>query len=100
MRLLLALALLAGCNSSPAKTGTEDPCHPTPPTRCEVDKECAPYHCRSNFCDKGCESSSSCSPGFVCKEHACVKAGACGSCSGDYDCPAGQKCELGAGVCH
>jgi hypothetical protein len=106
MRIALALALASallgstGCNSSKgAKAGSEDPCHPAPPVRCEQDSECAPYRCKTTFCDKTCTSSTTCIPGFVCSEGACVKAGTCGSCSGDYDCPTGKKCDLGAGAC-
>ncbi len=97
MRLLL-LALFVGCAPSP-KAGAEDPCHPKPPPRCEQDSECAPYRCKTTFCVQRCESAAECAQGFACKEATCVKAGTCRTCSGDYDCAVGKKCDLGKSSC-
>ena len=100
-QLLVALALLmTACDSGkPATTASSDPCHPAPPVRCEVDKDCAPYFCKSSFCDQKCTSSNSCQPGFACNAGSCVKQGTCGTCSGDYDCGPGKKCNLTTSLC-
>ncbi len=91
----LGLISLAGCDSGrPAASPGADPCHPQPPVRCEADRECTPYLCKTTFCGQKCESSAVCAQGYVCSPSgACVKAGTCGTCSGDYDCTPGQKCD-------
>jgi hypothetical protein len=85
----------------PAKGPTNaDPCNPTPPARCKEDHDCFPFLCKTSFCEKACVTSATCAQGFVCAaDGKCVKPGTCGTCSGDYDCKLGMKCDLQTSSC-
>jgi hypothetical protein len=99
--ILLAACLLASsaCESAKAPNNA-DPCNPTPPARCKEDHDCFPFLCKTSFCEKACLSSATCAQGTVCNgEGKCVKAGTCNTCSGDYDCKLGMKCDLQSSSC-
>jgi len=98
--LLIVFGLLSACDSGrPPAAGSSDPCHPIPPVRCESDTECAPYLCKTSFCDQKCVSSATCAKGFACNDGRCVKQGACGTCTNDYDCAGGKRCDLAKSLC-
>ncbi len=93
-------AVFLACDSQGARAPAYDPCHPVPPAHCDHDVDCAPFLCKSQLCATACKSSATCAQGFVCNPGgACVKPATCGTCSGDYDCPKGQKCDFKTSAC-
>ncbi|MGZ3424424.1 MAG: hypothetical protein ACXWUG_12945 [Polyangiales bacterium] len=94
-----AVFLLMACEPGAKGPDNADPCNPKPPVRCEKDGDCFPYICRTTFCKNSCESSGNCPVGYVCGSGKCVKGGTCNTCSGDYDCPTGLKCDISTGGC-
>lgn len=91
-----------GCDSGKgAASPSNDPCHPSPPVRCDTDTQCYPFRCRSSFCDRKCTSSATCARALACSaDGMCVKPPMCGTCTGDYDCPSGKKCDLTTSSCY
>lgn len=98
------VALAAGvsflaCDPHPTRTPNSDPCHPKPPGRCETDVECTPFLCKSGLCATACKTNATCAQGYICSQSVCIKAGTCGTCSGNYDCPATKQCDLLTASC-